>query len=163
EPADKRRVFTVLRDLKIYRPSALAAVALLELPDEGKTSVMQRLLAMNEATLLTYGDFQDWDAMLPFVQAAMTRKDYVTTASLVGSMLSNYAVDDGRRKPGRDMLTQAYSRLGTAGAAIDENSPLAPLLQAALHLRLGDEKLALEAYQANRKLFDEHRTEVPID
>jgi len=163
EPADKRRVFTVLRDLKINRPSAVAAAALLELPEEGKVSAMQRLLALNEATLLTYGDFQDWDAMMPYVQAAMTRKDYVTTASLVGSMLSNYNIDDGRRKPGRDMLTQAYSRLGTAGAAIDENSPIAPLLQAALHLRLGDEKLALEAYRANRKLFDDNRAEVPVD
>ena len=161
--ANKRRVFTVLRDLDIHRPSAVAAVALLELPDEVKGSVMQRLLALNEATLLTYGDQQDWDMMLPYAQSAMTRKDYVTTAALTSSMLSNYNIDEGRRKPGRDMLTQAYSRLGTAGAAIDDTSPIAPLLQAALHLRLGDEKLALEAYVANRKLFDEHRTEVPVD
>ena len=59
--ADKRRVFTVLRDLKINRPSAVAAIALLELPDEGKVPLMQRLLAINDATLLTYGDSSDWD------------------------------------------------------------------------------------------------------
>jgi tetratricopeptide (TPR) repeat protein len=161
--AAKRRVFTVLRDVKINRPSAIAAVALLELPDEGKMPVLQRLLALNEATLLTHGDQTDWDMMLSYAQAAMTRKDYVSTAGLMGSLLSNYGIDDGRRKTGRDMLTQAYSRLGAAGAAIDDNSPIAPLLQAALHLRLGDEKLALEVYVANRKLFDEHRGEVPVD
>ena len=43
------------------------------------------------------------------------------------------------RKPGREMITQAYSRMGAAGAAIDDKSPIAPLLQAAMQLRLGDQ------------------------
>ncbi len=40
------------------------------------------------------------------------------------------------------------------GAVIDEKSPIAPLLSAALQLRLGDQKLAFETYLANQKLFD---------
>src|SRR5262249_51889679 len=85
-------------------------------------------------------------------------------SALVSGMLASCAnIDEGRRKPGRDMVTQAYSRAGAAGAAIDDKSPIAPLLQAALHLRLGDQKLAFDTYLANQKLFDEHRTEVPVD
>ena len=51
---------------------------------------------------------------------------------------------------GRAMIGQCYTRLGTVGLTIDENSPIAPLLQAALYLRLGDERLALETYLANQ-------------
>src|SRR5207249_4261431 len=59
---------------------------------------------------------------------------------------------------------QAYTRLGAAGGAvIDEKSPIAPLLSAALQLRLGDQKLAFETYLANQKLFDEHKAEAPVD
>ena len=161
--ADKRRVFTVIRDIDIRRPSQAAGLALLELPDN-KMTPMQRLLAISAATRLSYGDASDWDQMLPYAQAAMTRKDYVSAAALVSNMLASCpTIDEGRRKPGRDMVTQAYSRMGAAGAAIDDKSPIAPLLQAALHLRLGDQKLAFDTYLANQKLFDQHRTEVPVD
>ena len=161
---EKRRVFTVLRDLELRRPSQVAALALLELTEDGKLKPMQRLLAIAEATRVSYGDANDWDQMLSYAQAALTRKDYVTTATLVSGMLAACpTVDEGRRKTGRDMVTQAYSRMGAAGAAIDDKSPIAPLLQAALHLRLGDEKLAFDTYLANLKLFDAHRADVPVD
>ncbi len=106
-----------------------------------------------------------YDMLAPYAQAAMGRKDYLASATLVSGMLANFPdIDEGRRKPGRDMLTQAYTRLGAAGGAvIDEKSPIAPLLSAALQLRLGDQKLAFETYLANQKLFDEHRAEVPVD
>src|SRR5205807_5597540 len=95
----------------------------------------------------------------------MGRKDYLGAATLMGGMLGHFpGLDEGRRKTGRDLLTQAYTRLGAAGGAvIDEKSPIAPLLSAALQLRLGDQKLAFETYLANQKLFDAHRTEVPVD
>jgi TolA-binding protein len=162
--ADKRRIYTLLRDLRIERPSASAAVALLELTDEQKMPPMKRLLALNEATLMSYGDHVDWDAMMGYAQTAMSRKDYLTSATILGGILANQpTVDEGRRKSGRDMLTQAYSRMGAAGSAIDDKSPIAPLLQAGMHLRLGDNKLAFETYLANKKLFDDHKTEVPLD
>jgi TolA-binding protein len=162
-PVDKRRVFTIIRDLDIYRPSQVAALALLEVPDD-KLAAMPRLLALSAATRLSHGDATDWDLMMPFAQAALVRKDYVTASALVSGMLANCpAIDEGRRKAGRDIVTQAYSRMGAAGAAIDDKSPIAPLLQAALHLRLGDQKLAFDTYLANQKLFDAHRAEIPID
>ncbi len=165
-PADKRKVFTLVRDLKVMRASMIAMAALLELSDEAaKLTPMKRLLALAEASQYGAGDGTDYDMLAPFAQSAMGRKDYLASATLISGMLANFpAIDEGRRKAGRDLLTQAYTRLGAAGGAvIDEKSPIAPLLSAALQLRLGDQKLAFETYLANQKLFDEHRAEAPID
>lgn len=164
--ADKRKLFTLVRDLNVNRASMVAQAALLELDDPAaKVPPMKRLLAYADATLLTYGDATDFDWLTPYVQAAMARKDYMAAATMTGCMLGNFpGLDEGRRKAGRELLTQAYTRLGAAGGAvIDEKSPIAPLLSAALQLRLGDSKLAFETYLANQKLFDQHRDEVPVD
>jgi len=165
-PADKRKLYTLVRDLKVSRASMVAQAALLELDDApSKLPPMKRLLALSEATQLGAGDATDYDMLTPYAQAAMGRKDYMATATLVSGMLGNLpGLDDSRRKSGRELLTQAYTRLGAiGGAAIDEKSPIAPLLTAALQLRLGDQKLAFETYLANQKLFDENRSEVPVD
>src|SRR5262249_51196492 len=158
--------FTLVRDLKVTRASMTAMAALMELPDEAaKLTPMKRLLVLAEASQYGAGDATDYDMLAPYAQAAMGRKDYLASATLISGMLANFpAIDEGRRKGGRDLLTQAYTRLGAAGGAvIDEKSPIAPLLSAALQLRLGDQKLAFETYLANQKLFDEHRAEAPID
>ncbi|MFM8272808.1 MAG: tetratricopeptide repeat protein, partial [Gemmata sp.] len=164
-PADKRALYTLVRDLNVGRASMVARAALTELDDGGKEAPMKRLLALADATVYGYGDATDFDLLTPYVQAAMGRKDYMSAATLMSGMLGHFpGLDEGRRKSGRDLLTQAYTRLGAAGGAvIDEKSPIAPLLAAALQLRLGDQKLAFETYLANQKLFDEHRAEVPVD
>lgn len=164
--ADKQKLFTFVRDLKVTRASMVAQVALLELPEEAaKLKPMARLVALASASQLGAGDATDFDMVFPYAQAAMGRKDYLGSATLVSGLLGNLpGLDEGRRKAGRDLLAQAYSRLGAAGGAvIDEKSPIAPLLAAALQLRLGDQKLAFETYLANQKLFDTHRTEAPVD
>ncbi|MBA4186723.1 MAG: hypothetical protein C0467_01770 [Planctomycetaceae bacterium] len=164
-PADKAKVYTLVRDLNIYRASMVAQAALLELDEAAKMPPMKRLLALSGAAQLGYGDATDFDYLTPYAQAAMGRKDYMGAATLMSAMLGTFpGLDEPRRKAGRDLLTQAYTRLGAAGGAvIDEKSPIAPLLSAALQLRLGDSKLAFETYIANQKLFDEHRAEVPVD
>jgi len=165
-PADKRKLFTLVRDLKVMRASMIAQAALLELDDAAaKMPPMKRLLALSEASQFGAGDGTDFDMLAPYAQAAMGRKDYLAAATMISGMLANFSsLDEGRKKSGRELLTQAYTRLGAAGGAvIDEKSPIAPLLSAALQLRLGDQKLAFETYLANKKLFDEHRAEVPVD
>ena len=52
--------------------------------------------------------------------------------------------------------------MGAVGLTIDENSPVAPLLQAALYLRLGDKDKALELYQDNAELFMEKRNDIVV-
>ncbi|WP_020471070.1 tetratricopeptide repeat protein [Zavarzinella formosa] len=165
-PANQVKLYTFIRDLRVVRASMVAQVALLEIPEESaKLPPMKRLFLLAEASQLGVGDASDFDMLTPYVQAAMGRKDYLSAATLMSGMLGHLpGIDDSRRKSGRELLSQAYSRLGAAGGAvIDEKSPIAPLLAAGLQLRLGDQKLAFETYLANQKLFDEHRTEVPVD
>ena len=158
----KVKVYSVLRDLNIGRPSATAELALLEL-DPPAASIV-RLLAYQDATMLVGNDTTDWDRLMPYAQASLTEKDFMAAASLLGGMLANIPqIDPGRKQHARELITQSYSRIGGVGLAIDETSPIAPLMQAALYLRLGDERLAFDSYIANQKLFDEHKTEVPID
>ena len=160
----KRRVYTVVRDLRLHRPSAAAALALLELPIAKPLPPTTRLLAYQKVTTTVGNSTTDWDRLMPYVQGALSREDYMAAASLVSGMLANItSVDEGRRKSGRSVVAQSYSRVGAVGLTIDEDSPLAPLLQAALSLRLGDQELAIETYNANRALFDQHRDEVPAD
>lgn len=162
--ADKRIVFKTIRDLDVSRASAIAIAALLELPPEPKQTPMERLLEYGRATRLVQDGSHDWDTLMPYAQAAIARKDYVASATLLTAMLSNIGnVDKQRLDAGRERVAQSYARLGGVGLAIDESSPLAPLLQAALYLRLGDERLAFDAYAANKKLFDDHKLELPID
>lgn len=164
-PDMKRKLFTLVRDLNVNRSSMVGQAALAELDDPAAKVTMKRLLALADTAVITYGDATDFDYLTPYAQAAMGRKDYLAAATIMGGLLGHHpTLDEGRRKTGRDLLTQAYTRLGAAGGAvIDEKSPIAPLLSAALQLRLGDQKLAFETYLANQKLFDEHRAEVPVD
>lgn len=163
KPEVKTKVYTVVRDLRIGRPSAASALSLLESAPPAAPA-LQRLLSWQEATMLVGDDSNDWDRLMPYAQNALAQKDYMAAAALLTGMLSNIPqVDPGRKQTARDLITQSYTRIGGVGLAIDETSPIAPLLQAALYLRLGDERLAFESYIANQKLFDEHRTEVPID
>jgi len=163
----KGKLFTAIRALKIPRASMTATAAQLELPDDAgeKLTPMARLFRLAEATQLGFADATDFDALLPYAQAAMGRKDYMAAGTLAAGMLANStSIDEARRKTGRDLLASAYTRLGAlGGTVIDETSPLAPLFQAALQLRLGDPKLAFETYLAHQKLFDENRSAVPVD
>lgn len=162
--AERRRVFTVIRDMRLGRVSAAAQLALLELPGTEPSAPLDRLLAYQRATQLFEDNYADWDRLFPFAQALVSRQDYVAAATLLSGMLANIPnIDAGRQQAGRDLLALCYSRLGTVGLAIDESSPIAPLMQAALYLRLGDQRLALDTYLAHQALFDRHRLELPVD
>jgi len=160
---DRGRIYTVVRDLDYGTPSAIASLASMELhPSE--VSKMDRVLAHQRTTQPIDNDSNAWDALFPFSQAALTRRDYLNAATLASGMLSNLPQTDERRlKSVRDIVTQCYARMGSVGLTIDEDSPIAPLLQAALYLRLGDETLAYTTYDENRNLFNEHRNQLPVD
>jgi TolA-binding protein/SOS-response transcriptional repressor LexA len=164
DAAKKKRVFEVVRDMGIGHSQATARLGLLELAAPESMKPMDRLLAYQAVSTLVGNDSSEWDQLYPYAQAAMTRKDYPAAATLVTGMLANVTGADAKRKQsGRDVVGQSYARMGAAGLSIDETSPIAPLLQAALYLRLGDERLAFDSYVANQKLFDEHRNEMPVD
>ncbi len=158
------KVATVIRDVDYDWPSSQGQLVLLEAEASDARSPMERHLAWQRVTRTVHPDSTRWDYLMPFAQQAVLRNDYAVAATLLTGMLENITrVTDSRKEAGRAMVGQCYTRLGTVGLTIDENSPVAPLLQAALYLRLGDERLAMETYLANAALFDKHREEVPID
>ncbi|MHC4356869.1 MAG: tetratricopeptide repeat protein, partial [Planctomycetota bacterium] len=115
-------------------------------------------------TQIRAGGSWQWDQLMTYAQALLAGDDHMTAATLVTGMLANIDNVDARRKAtGRQLVAQSYSRMGAVGLTIDENSEIAPLLHAALYLRLGDNWQAFETYTANRKLFDNRRDEVPLD
>jgi len=101
----KRQVYTVVRDLRLHRPSAAAALALLELPTDKPLPPTTRLLAYQQITTTVGTSTTDWDRLMPYVQAALSREDYMAAASLASGMLANItSVDEGRRKSGRSVV-----------------------------------------------------------
>jgi TolA-binding protein len=161
---DKKRGLAAIRDLQLYPPSAGAALALLETEPVAADKKMERLLTLQSYTRLVGNEWYDFDRITPFVQSAVGRKDFLTAATLATGMLSNIPnVDEPRKKAIRDLATQSLARMGAVGLTIDDSSPLAPLLQAALYYRLGDERLAFDTYLANKQLFDENRNQLPPD
>ncbi len=160
----KRQVFTAIEAMDYGTPSAAASLALMELGHDDAASKIDQILAHQRATVMVDTNWNSWDGIFPFAQAAITRREYVEAATIASGLLANNRnVDENRQKAARDIVTQSYARLGSVGLTIDEDSPIAPLLQAALYLRLGDEKLALATYDQNRALFDQHRNTLPVD
>ncbi|MDA0284871.1 MAG: hypothetical protein O3B86_16110, partial [Planctomycetota bacterium] len=152
------KVATVIRDLEYDWPSSQGQLLLLEAEAPDARSAMERHLAWQRVTRTVHPDSTRWDYLMPFAQQAVLRGDYAVGATLLTGMLENISTaTESRKEAGRAMVGQCYTRLGTVGLTIDENSPIAPLLQAALYLRLGDERLAMETYLANGALFDKHR------
>ena len=164
--ADRKRVFELVRDLRVGRASARAQLALLAMTEPGDYpgGEIARLRAYEAATRMGGTSSYDYDSLISFAQGTMARKDYAASATLLTGILNNIrGIDSRRKQAAREMVGRSYSRMGGVGMAIDESSPIAPLLQAVLYLRLGDNKLAFDTYATNRALFDKHRNEVPID
>ncbi|MEE2707550.1 MAG: tetratricopeptide repeat protein, partial [Planctomycetota bacterium] len=162
--ADRKRVYDVCEHLQLPAASAAAVLARLEITPADQLLGTARLLEYQRSTRIASNSYVGWDALVGYLQAAQTRKDFVAAATLATGMLNNIAgVDETRRKSARNIVTQSYSRIGRVGLTIDENSPVAPLLQAALYLRLGDENLAHDTFLENKPLFDQHRNELPVD
>ena len=158
---DKLSFYRALGDLGVDWPSAQANLLLIESAD---LTPMERLLAYQRPTVNLYHDATRWDQIMPLAQAAYTRGQFAETATLVTGMLSHLTgAGDARQQAGRDMVARCYAKIGSVGLTIDETSPTAPLLQAALYLRLGDSRMAYDAYSAHRDLFDQHRDELPSD
>jgi tetratricopeptide (TPR) repeat protein len=162
--ADRRRILTAVRDLDVGNSSAVAHVMLLDAGEAEKMAPLARLLAYQAATRMLSHDWSDWERMMPLAQALMEKKEYAPAAAMLAGLLANVTnVDEPRRDAARAMTAQCYAQIGAVGMIIDERSPLAPLLHAALYLRLGDERLAFETLTAHRVLFAARRHELPGD
>ncbi len=161
---ERRQVHTAVASMQYGTLSSAARLAMMERDSADPSGRMKRILACQRATVLVDDRWNAWDALFPFSQSFLTSQQYMEAATIASGLLANFSkVDDRRLKSARDIVTQSYTQMGSVGLTIDESSPIAPLMQAALYLRLGDEALALATYDENRALFDSHRNELPID
>jgi len=161
---EKRSLLETLRDLDVFNYSVFATLALLEKEMVKAMPEIERLKAMRSALLRADNSSHGWNAALGFAQTALSSGDYAGAATLLTGAQS-YAgnVPGSYKETGRGLLAQAYSRIGGVGMTIDKESPLAPLMEILLQLRLGDNERALQAYLEQQKLFDKHRNEMPLE
>ncbi|MDG2323611.1 MAG: tetratricopeptide repeat protein [Akkermansiaceae bacterium] len=156
----KNRVYRMVRDLRLGRVSTEAGLELLA--KEPKS--IERLLKAQ--TLIEQADrhYESWRRIYPYAQAALAREDFsLGTAILNGLLNTIRSVGNAETTAARNLLRNAYGKMGSLSADIPADSPIAPLLQIILHRRLGDEDLAEQAYYANKELFDKHRNELPVE
>ncbi len=160
--ADRRVALAALRDLNASGASAMAHVLLLDMGEAEKMSPMERLLAYQAATrLCNMLDTGDCWRLVPLAQSLMDKKDYAAAATLLTGLLANLPnAGESQREELRAMAAQCYAQIGAVGMVIDEHSQSAPLVRAALYLRLGDERLAMETFAAQRAMFAAHRQEM---
>ena len=163
-PQEQIKLTNVLKELPADYAVGPPAILNLQLTQKDAQPLMQRLLQYQKVTRLCGDNTSSWDRIMPTAQKSLADENYHVAATLLTGMLSNIPdVDANRQKAARDLVAQSYSRMGAVGLTIDENSPMAPLLQAALYLRLGDDNLALQTYLANKPLFKQHKDAVPVD
>ncbi len=160
-PEDSRkRVFKIVRDLRLGRLSAEAGILLLEEAPRD----MNRLLAAQELILMAEPHHESWKRLYPFAQAAIAREDHALGSVILNGLLNSIrSVGEAELTAARTLLRKAYGKMGSLSADIPADSPIAPLLQIVLHLRLGENDLAEQAYMDNRELFDAHRNDLPVE
>ena len=160
----KLAVYQAVRDLRGHDYSAWAACDHLLGDGTGAEPPMTRLQRVFRATKYTHNDQSRWNTFRSYAQKAFEQGKYMESATLLTGALAHVtSVSKESKSEGRSAVLRAHSRMGAVGLTIDEDSPMAPLLQAALYLRLGDQDKALELYQDNAELFKKHRNDLPPD
>lgn len=164
EPATKKGVLEAIRDLDLHPAATIASLSLSGQSIPATDAKTKRLLELAQATINVGNEWYDWDRLMPIAQGSLGRQEYMSSVVLATGMLAHISnVDDNRKKAARELVTQALSQMGGVGLTIDDSSPIAPLLQAAMYLRLGDTSLAFETYLDNQELFRENRNQLPPD
>ena len=156
----KNRVFRMVRDLRLGRVSTEAGMELLA--NEPKS--IGRLLKAQSLIQQVDPHHESWKRIYPYAQAALAREDFALGATILNGLLNTIrSVGTAETTQARNILRNAYGEMGSMSADIPADSPIAPLLQIILHLRLGEDELAEQAYYANKDLFDTHRHELPVE
>lgn len=164
EESARLDVYRAIRGLRSQDHSAWANSDLLVAGGSDTEPAMSRLLTLVRSTRDVGNDQNRWNTFRSYAQKAFEQERYVESATLMTGALAHLtSVSKESKNEGRGAILRAHSRMGAVGLTIDEDSPMAPLLQAALYLRLGDRDMALELYQDNAELFKQHRNDLPPD
>ena len=157
---DKKQVLGMIRDLGLDRFSAEAGIALAaEMPTN-----LKRLLHVQKLILMCEPHHEAWERLYPYAQTALAREDAALSAAILNGLLNSVrSVGPDQMSDARTLLRKAYGQMGGLSSDIPTDSPIAPLLQIVLHLRLGETELAEEAYFQNKDLFDANRKDLPVE
>lgn len=158
--AKKAQVYRIVRDLEVGRVSTEAALELLATAPKG----INRLRETHRVILFASQHHESWRRIYPYAQGAIAREDYQLGATVLNGLIHTIrGVGDKELNDARTLLRKAYGKMGSLSSDIPEDSPIAPLLQIILHLRLGEDELAEAAYYKNRKLFDDNQANLPVE
>ena len=160
-PAEqKAMVLRLVRDLEAGRVSAEAGLELAASGEKGIT----RLLDASDLILLADRHHESWKRLFPYAQSAIAREDYTLGATILSGLLESIrSVGGDQLSAARTLLRRAYGKMGSVASDIPADSPISPLLQVILHLRLGEQEPAEKSYYEHRSLFDAHLHELPVE
>ena len=163
--ADKRRVYTTVRDLRMGRPSAAAALALLELPAEKPATPMERLLAYQAVTL---DGRQRHDRLGPPVRLRPGGhgQEGLLDRRHAGQRHAGQHPQHRRRrarKPAATWSPRAMPAWAPWACRSTRTARSRRCCKRPCTCVWAIERLAFDTYPANKKLFDEHRDELPVD
>ncbi|MFK7908961.1 MAG: tetratricopeptide repeat protein [Akkermansiaceae bacterium] len=156
----KNRVYRIIRDLRLGRVSTEAGIALID----GEPKSIDRLLHAQSLIQQAGQHHESWRRIYPHAQVAIARDDLPLAVTILNGLLNTIrSVGSAETTAARNLLRNSYGKMGSLSSDIPADSPIAPLLQIILHLRLGEDELAEQSYYANKQLFDKHRHEIPIE
>jgi len=105
-----------------------------------------------------------WDRNMETIREEIARGNEGTASTMLRTLLKQSAgYNEEARASARTLLLNTYRRFGEDLLAVDDKSPIAPLLRGASYLRLGEEKTAWELYQGNSDVFASKIDEVPSE
>ncbi|MFZ9936936.1 MAG: tetratricopeptide repeat protein [Luteolibacter sp.] len=157
---DKALVYRAIFDLRLGRVSAEAGVlwAALQEPSWQRVTETQRAMRMSDR------HHDAWQRLYPRAGNAIIRRDMTLAAAILNGLIHSIGgVGEKDLEKARARLRTAYANMGSLGTDIPEDSPVSPLIEIVLHLRLGDMAAAEDAYFKRRELFDKHIAELPVE
>ncbi len=121
--------------------------------------IFSQILARTKAN-----DGWHWDRNMEIINDEVARGNEGTASTMLRLLLKQSSgYNEAARSAARSLLLNTYKKFGEDLLAVDDKSPIAPLLKGASYLRLGEEKTAWEMYQKNAELFAQKIDEIPSE
>ena len=124
----------------------------------------QLLVLARVLSRVNANDQWHWEQNNQLARTAIARSQPGTAASMIQMLLEHSPqIAQNERRNARAQLVRLYEQMGEDLLLADQSGPLAPLLRGARYIRLGETRLAFEAYRENPDLALANVEQLPID